>query len=108
MRATIITFLLCISTTAYNQENNWSQSETQVLEQFDLSSKDGRGVVFTFGDNGCSEVFPNEKEAIIDFFTDQVKFDIRSFCVKELKFTEIEEGKIYEIKEIVELFLQCK
>lgn len=108
MKTTIIMLLLLFSNTAYNQETNWKSEERMVLEEFGLSQNDGRGITFLVQNTFCSESFTSEKEAILAFLTDQVKHDIRTFCIEEVRYNTIEEGNIYDLHAIIQLYLHCK
>jgi hypothetical protein len=101
MKPTLFAIAILFSLNSLGQE--WTSEQLEVIEKYDLSEKDNRGIIFTSDSYGCDVEASSQLEAIEAFFTPDIRKDLITVCVSG-------EPKDYYnkplgVKEVIDIYI---
>ncbi len=102
----IIISLMMLIPSTFSFAQSWTPQQMKILNKFNLSEDDHRGVVFTEG-NDCDKHFENTVSALLDYFQPKIRQDLIYFCVQgEIKKEYL--GKRMGLRELVSIYIEEK
>ena len=96
-------FCMMLSMLSFGQD--WTPEQKEVIQKFELNERDHRGVIF-YSETANTFQFQTISEAITSFFESSSVLDITKITVKDMEGFNSLEGKILDIQQLINLYLQ--
>ena len=98
----LVIFLFTIN---YTFCQDWTNEELAVIQEYNLSTTDNRGIILVKAGDQSNYVVPNTMDAIKLFFIPDVRVDIITICITDFNLEEKYYNSPLGMKEVVELYL---
>jgi len=98
----LVIFLFTIN---YTFCQDWTNEELEIIQEFDLSQTDNRGIILVKAGDQCNSVVPTILDAIKLYFVPDVRVDIITICITDFNLEEKYYNSPLGMKEVVELYL---
>lgn len=106
MKKLILLLVALLPVFLYAQKTEWTAAEKKVLDKFNLSQDDFRGVIFSKEAENCNITSENELQGLELFFNSTESRDLTTICLSNNAKVLIPMDSAIDIKSAVKYYIE--